>query len=771
MTAYAVTSGTRRKLARASVARDGSWGPLSIFAQAGGSLALRLEGVGLIPAEETLGMPAPRSFVRADFEPAAGVLVPLSVTAADEGTPVHPARVRAWWHGEGGWEFADARTAAGGGASVTVPPGEIFFRVQASGYEIANLAGMAIDSTPESPVRIQLSRAGVLVGRVMSSSGPVPDFKVRFWGSDGGGSGSLAVADSADGSFRAESVPLGGVMVYAQRDGFPPSELQRVEIRSGQQVEIELLLPDARQGRGRIVDAFTGRPLPGARARTWVRDRQTWIEATGMDGVADEDGEFVLDGLAPGLNHLELQAEGYALANGEVAVMGEGVVELGAWALAPAQDLVVRLTGPAASSPGQLTARLRRTLPAREQRFDANGEAVFTAFPAGQTTVQVITPTGMVVEESAYLVAGQPWVIEIAVEEQGEDALDVEVIGLEHLEPGLVLHSFTSLGQDRQRERLLFVEGGRASVPGPFGEEVILRLLEDEAKLIVVRHLRRSDLRGSRLVLEIDHEARRFQIVDRQQQPLQDVQVILQILGDRSGWSCAEITDSAGHVDFLLPPGREFQLHFRFPGGGGIGDRRVELPADPNEVMVVVLQTNAELEVRYEDGGIPIQGIRGLLLAPSGYRFVFLDRSDLSGWSRSGPIPAGRYTLDALEPGYWPVVLPVEVREGPNLHVIPIRRLGAVVIHVRSFGMPKVPAAAVYLVNAESGESVEQWIAEGKLVSPKGGMVTDANGELRVVAIPNGTYRYRVVAQDGQTAEGELLVPPHSEGKVKILFP
>lgn len=114
------------------------------------------------------------------------------------------------------------------------------------------------------------------------------------------------------------------------------------------------------------------------------------------------------------------------------------------------------------------------------------------------------------------------------------------------------------------------------------------------------------------------------------------------------------------------------------------------------------------------------------------------------------------------------LVFPALRPEGESLDV---RAEGYVPRKVSVAPGAPIADARVHLESIESGERVADWIARGRVRNPVHGLRTDAQGVLRVLALPNGPYRYRTDVSDGAVLLGQLVVQPHAEGQVSAVFP
>ncbi len=235
----------------------------------------------------------------------------------------------------------DAATAAEGRFQVTdLPPGEPFhLLVDADGYLPAAVPGLTAP-TPE-PIEVRLESAAGVRGEVVDAEQrPIADAQVRLQpvvvaGEPRRGRRPLSVRSDGDGSFRFDEVAAGSADVDAFAPGFQPSDARRLEVTAGAPAQpLRFVLRRGIALPGRVTDRG-GAPIEGARARAG-RPRAS----------SDAEGRFVVEGLAPGRQLLEVDHPGYNRWRGEVGVEPRmdaiEVVLRGGW---PVAGQVVDLEG------------------------------------------------------------------------------------------------------------------------------------------------------------------------------------------------------------------------------------------------------------------------------------------------------------------------------------------------------------------------------------------------------------------------------------------
>jgi hypothetical protein len=293
------------------------------------------------------------------------------VVAADSGTPLRRAQVRA--SAQGGGFNGVAQTDAQGRFELTqLPAGRYFISATRSGY-VSLQFGQKAPNQPGTPIEITdgqaldkvnfaLPRGGAISGRIVDDLGePISSVEVhvqRF--AYMGGSRRLVPAgaqggnDRTDdlGQFRLYGLPPGEYYVSAtlrtmefmgpnavvapgQSDGFASTyfpgttslgEARRVTVRAGQDVtNVSFALVSARLGRisGRVTTS-TGEPYADAMLMVAPRSDEATGFGFNMTGAPIRgDGTFQTSGLPPGTYSLVVQPRGGPMASetGEVARM------------------------------------------------------------------------------------------------------------------------------------------------------------------------------------------------------------------------------------------------------------------------------------------------------------------------------------------------------------------------------------------------------------------------------------------------------------------
>lgn len=203
---------------------------------------------------------------------------------------------------EGRFEIAD------------LPPGQrLGLWVTRDGYVRRHVEGLRAPA--EEPVEIVLQPGGRLEGVVTDANGnPLADSSVqvgRVMRTPTGPSVILPdspsgyVSTGEDGRFQVTELPPGEVFLRAEKRGFLPSEIRRLEIEPGiPSEEIRVVLERGATITGRVFDP-EGVPVPRASVR--------WVDhpSGGGSALTDGDGRYRLEGIPSGSGTLEARHEDY----------------------------------------------------------------------------------------------------------------------------------------------------------------------------------------------------------------------------------------------------------------------------------------------------------------------------------------------------------------------------------------------------------------------------------------------------------------------------
>lgn len=187
------------------------------------------------------------------------------------------------------------------------------------------------------PVRMAGSRADLILDRGGGLEVKLLDTKgERVAGAQvihQAGTVVTSVTTTDDGMARFAALPTGTGSLVVTKSGYGAVRDHNVAVAPGQTEERTMILPDAVEVEGTVVDAETQRPLPGARVSVRYQNLPSLEEAAREQAVTtDEDGRFTLTISVSGQENALLRAhhEGYAEARvwRNAQARGEAQLEL-----------------------------------------------------------------------------------------------------------------------------------------------------------------------------------------------------------------------------------------------------------------------------------------------------------------------------------------------------------------------------------------------------------------------------------------------------------
>ncbi len=175
-------------------------------------------------------------------------------------------------------------------------------------------------TAPAERVDLVVDGTARISGRVLDADGrPVTAYQVvaqadRSAGSTGWTGSARQEVSSETGEFALETAPSGAVELRVTAKGFQAARLGGVVVEEGESKEgVEIRLVKGASVQGRVVEASGGAPVAGA---------EVSAESAPARAIADADGGFVIDGVAPGKVRLTATATEYASST-QTADVGE----------------------------------------------------------------------------------------------------------------------------------------------------------------------------------------------------------------------------------------------------------------------------------------------------------------------------------------------------------------------------------------------------------------------------------------------------------------
>lgn len=187
-----------------------------------------------------------------------------------------------------------------------VSPGSLQILVRASGYSAGSRNDITVeDGKTLKGIDILLDRGARVTGRVTSAGKPIAGVRVTLDPSALNQSGTRAVTDVA-GLYTFESVAEGDHNIEYEKSGF--GILYRpLAITVGKDSRLDVALDGGHELRGRVLDR-SGRGVPDADVSALASGQPPG------NTVTDDEGAFVLRGLAEGHYEVGARKAGYATA-------------------------------------------------------------------------------------------------------------------------------------------------------------------------------------------------------------------------------------------------------------------------------------------------------------------------------------------------------------------------------------------------------------------------------------------------------------------------
>lgn len=766
-------SSAGRWLAQARLRPDGTWGPMSVARTDARELVLRADGGDLVPHEQRVPMPQAGAHLVVDFEPVLGCSATVRVRDLEDKNLVGAA-VEIWWQEDSVWKAAYGTTDAEGLARVGgCVPGHIWIRALKRGYLSSTSPdphGLSEGSNDVYEVR--LAPAGEVRGRVLVEGQPVPTFRVFHWDVKGASHRSSSFTERPDGTFVLKDVPLGPLEISARAPGYAASATVALDLGPSGHGEVTLELRAEGSCSGRVVHALSGEPIPNAQVALYIERDQVLLEAAGPLAVTDEQGYFVLGGLSPGINRFGVTAPGFDSRIGVADARAEVEVQSGTVAMAPVQELSVHLVGESVADPTAYRVELKDSEFHALRPFDPQGIARFERVGFGHHSLRVHDPAGIWIDEDLHLVSGEQWVVEVEVDAMQSSGIDVELdlegAPADLMEPGMNIHVSTEIDGRPIERWLLMPETLRRRIPGPFGDELVVQLFAGGSQLVGSRRVRTEDHRTNPVRLRCDQRGVHLRVLDAQGDPAGGVWIQVFVPGDAVTWRRSVRADFEGRFHLRALPAPPLVFTVAHSTHGISAGQRIDFEPDDREV-VVRLSAKARLSLSFLDGQLPLSNVVSELQTLEGSNLWHLGVSGSSGETQTPPLAAGSYNIVCRSPGLWPARVPLEMGATDRATAIQLRRLGALKVRVEAPAGVALGGARLEFFSEEFAASVADWLKAGRIQAGASGLVSDAEGDLRLFALPHGAYRWTLHAPGAEPLAGQVTVPPHAQGELVIV--
>jgi len=753
-----------RPIAKLRAVQGGEWGPLFIPLEGISHYKVRLEGAPIVPIEQALD-PAPAgAHRRIDF--VAEKQAELWFEVRDEsGNPIPSAKAVVWWKGAptGATHVEGAARPNGRIWVGTFPPGWVQYRITAPGFA-------AFEYEAEAPsvdaLGITMHRGGGISGRCTHDGKPVEDFQVIYWHE-----GSAREYREAsffgreDGAFDLDNLEPGEWSIHAASPRFPSGKPVVVRIEKEVTAQVQLDLPTAIRGGGRVVDQ-DGKVIASARVQAYSSGGIARSFPWGPRVVAAADGTFELEAFVPGANYLSVEADGFSPSDVERNATDTSFLDWGDIRLFRPQALDLALVGLEEWNGVDLTslrARGKEGALLEERTFSAEGLVQFEGVAPGDHQVFVTFPDNTWTRLDVRLDPGKDWSFDLKL--AGEKRLAVQA-----LDPAGESLSFTAgILVSAQEENGLFVvragscpRDGPATFAGLRATRAQVWVLDPASEVVATRDIDLSAA-STRVEIRVGEEPLRVRVLDVEHAPLLGAWVTIRSADGRE-IHAVDDTDSDGQAElFGVPEGMALM-----DVAHGIAGKCFGVPVDPSVgELEFVLEAKGALELKLVDGDLPLSGVAARIETSGGVTLSDARQTDDQGVVRFEPLGEGSYHLACRRGDCWPALVDRSLAADERALVsVQMRRLGDLELTVfNREGLP-VSDLELDLRSKEFDVPVEAWLKDERVQGPAA-LTTDALGKLRLQGLPHGTYTWSV-SLDGEPQTGSFTLEPAKSNQVRV---
>ncbi|MBI5364607.1 MAG: hypothetical protein HZA53_15630 [Planctomycetes bacterium] len=752
---------------RLAVRADGTFGPVALPVLQAQTYFYQLEGAGLALTQIEKPVPAPGDRIQLEFRPEGGVEVPVRVVD-EQGQGIPNAVVQANWAIEGAWRRIERTTNDEGVALFgSLARTKVWFRARASGHSSRLLDPIDVGSPLPTPIVITLAPGGRLAGRCTHDGKPVRDFTLQFWPESANQYTRLQFADREDGTFEVDEAPLGTTTLVAMSRDYPSPPPAQVEITAGGTANQDLVFPKALTGKGQVVDAVTLDPVLSARLRVWASTPSKKLVPRGEDHATGASGRFELSAFGPGSNWVDFEAPGYASRSVEIHGGPASPFEVPLVRLFRKRALEIRLTSNGAITDYSVfQLHLQRGTYNDQRRFPTSGVVRYESMDPGQYDVNVWDVDGSGSFEIVAVQSSEDYTLEIPVR---SNKLIVDVIpeaGLDIPPRSSVSASWMTNGSDvHTRTIQLFVDRPIEFLALPPGRTALLAR-DPDGMLLGVADAVVTGKGDDRCRMALANTEKRIRIKDRKGDPVAGAEAIL--VGQEGTFDHVLVTNDQGECTLRTLSVTGVSVSIVDTEGGFVPCQAVDVSANDSKVIEVIFDPSHVLAARLLERGHPVNGLEVFAQDACRIAFQALGRNtNESGLVTWGPVGTGEYRILVRQPGWWPIEAPIQLTSDAPTDV-EVRRLGSLDVTVVSPLGRSIEGARVDLRSIEMDTTVAAWAAGGRVPAPAGGLVTNAQGKLRVNGLPNGKYAWRVFAPSGGELSGEVDVPPQAVGALEV---
>jgi hypothetical protein len=598
----------------------------------------------------------------------------------------------------------------------------------------------------------------------------VSDFEVIYWRVGNVGIyRSKTFLGRPDGRFEIESLAPGDWSLHAASPDLPAGRPSTVSVEADHPAEVELELPEAIRGGGRVLSAETGEPVVGARVQPYSSGGLQRSLPWGPGTLTMADGSFDLDAFTPGLNHLTVEADGFALASAEANATDQDFVDWGEIRLVRPQALQVRLVGLESlegSGPEDYRALTEEGFHLPEKHFDHEGGVRYEGVPPGDLRFIVYHPDGSFSRLQLRLDSGKDWSFDLKI--AGDRRLGVHATDASGEALPYVPHVAVVANEDRGVLVLRMQEtvDGRAAFEGICASKVQVLVLDRDFNFVASQDVAFGSDTSKSIEMRVGEKPFRVHVVDVDRAPIPGTSVTIRSATGAEIHGVGQ-TDAEGWADLVgLPSGR-----LLMDVQHGVLGRSFGVPIDASaKELEFVLEATGSLELDLLDGDVPLAGVLTRIQTTAGVTLGDARQTDDQGRVRYDSLGEGSYHLACHRDDCWPTTVNEELAPGEHARVrVQMRRLADLEFTLLSAeGLP-IADVPVEFESLEFELPIDAWLAQERIRAP-GGLTTDGRGKVRVEGLPRGTYSWSLTAFE-QPLSGSIELEPAKANRASAHLP
>jgi hypothetical protein len=452
------------------------------------------------------------------------------------------------------------------------------------------------------------------------------------------------------------------------------------------------------------------------------------------------------------MNHLTVEAQGYALAALETTARDQDFVDWGDIRLLRAQALQITLLGLDAMNgfgPTDMRAQTEEGYILPPTPFDHDGVVRFEDVPPGDHKLMVYYPDGSWARLQLRLEPGQDWSFDLKA--VGDRKLFVRAAdhggGPLPFPPAVLVSANEDSGV--LVVRLKETDGGSASFEGIRAGKAKVWILDPDNNFVASKDVEFGDSSTKEIEVRVGEGPFRVHVVDKDGEPVATAYVTIRS-ATGSDIHGVDQTGVDGWADLVGLPQGPLLMDVQH---GVVGRSFGNLIDASAKELEFVLDAAGSLELELVDGDLPLAGVLTRIQTKAGLTLGDARQTDDGGRVRYEALGAGNYHLACHRADCWPTTVDQELGPGEQARVrVQMRRLADLEFTLLSADGLPVSDVAVELASEEFDAPIDAWLVEERIRAP-GGLTTDARGSIRVEGLPRGPYSWSVTVLDGSATD------------------